>query len=116
MPISLLRIDMLLGYSDISQVKGSFREFVIATYFKGEASRAELAYFRDERDFNHWLADINRQCTGACSVWRYEGKPTDTNRSFNASQILDKHYELNGRNARLLSYMNSNAYSFDYIH
>lgn len=82
---------MILTYDKLNKVKGYFTEFLLTTFYEGKQCSVDKVYFRNDRDFNHYITDIKRQCTGPCASWSYNGEVSESRHNFSALEIWEAH-------------------------
>lgn len=100
---------MILTYDKLNRVKGYFTEFLLTSFYDGKLNEVEKVYFRNDKDFYHWLGDILRQCTGPCKMWSYTGEMSDDRHNFTPLEIWEQH------DFKHLLYYSDDTYSFDFI-
>lgn len=101
---------MILSFDKIPSVKGYFKEFLLPTFYSGEWVSTKKVYFRNAKDFYHWLEDMQRQCTGPCTRWGYSGELSDDTSLFTPLRIWEEHDF-----KTLLYYNDGVTYPFDFI-
>lgn len=82
---------MILTYDKLNKVDELFREFLLTTFYEEKVASVAKVYFRNDRDFYAWLTDLNRQCTGKCADWSYNGEVSKDRHNFSALEIWEAH-------------------------
>lgn len=78
---------MILTNDKLNRVKGYFIEFLLTSFYNGEWNATDKVYFRNDRDFNHYITDIQRQCAD----WSYNGEMSKDRHNFSALEIWEAH-------------------------